>query len=210
MYKKVFISFLLLALINFVAGCYSFQPVNVNEYKRIEEEDGKQTEIYVTTKDYKEYHFLNSNFYIENDTLFGKAKVIVSELPFEGKFALEDIETIQVEYFAFEYSSPTTVSQYHKIEAENGKPDEIYLIENDNERYHFIQSDYYIENDTLYGKGQLIVDKEELVNEKIPLSEIGVIETEKINWTFTTCLGLGIFTFIVGIIVLIALVEEIN
>ncbi|MGB5849374.1 MAG: hypothetical protein WBH40_12850, partial [Ignavibacteriaceae bacterium] len=70
MYKKVFISFILITFINLIAGCYSFQPVTVNEYKQIEEEDRKQNEIYVLEKDLQEYHFSDSNFYIENDTLF--------------------------------------------------------------------------------------------------------------------------------------------
>ncbi len=209
MYKKVFISFLILTLINFIAGCYSFQPVNVTEYQRIEEEDGKQNEIYVITKDYQEYHF-NSNFYIENDTLFGEVKVMVKELPFEGKFALGEIETIQVDYFAFEYSSPITVSQYQKILAENGKPDEIYLTINDNKRYHFMKTDYYIENDTLYAKGKLLVDREEFVNKKIALSEIGAIETEKINWFTTSILGLAYLTVIVVVIGFIALIDASN
>ena len=210
MYKKVFISFLILTLINFIAGCYSFQPVNVTEYQRIEEEDGKQNEIYVITKDYQEYHFSDSNFYIENDTLFGKVKIMIRELPFEGKFALGEIETIQVDYFAFEYSSPITVSQYQKIVTENGKPDEIYLTTNDNKRYHFMKTDYYIENDTLYAKGKLLVDREEFVNKKIALSEIGAIETEKINWLGTSILGVFILGTILFIVGFVKLVEEAN
>jgi len=208
MYKKVFISFLLFALINFIAGCYSFQPVTVNEYRQIEEEDGKQNEIYVLEKDLQEYHFSDSNFYIKNDTLFGEVKVMIRELPFEGKFALGDIKTIQAEYFVFEYSSSITVLQYQKIVAENGKPDEIYLTKNDDNKYHFIKTDYYIENDTLYGKGKLLVDREELINKEIALSDIAVIEAEKINWTYTTCLGLGIITPIIFFIGLIAAWEE--
>jgi hypothetical protein len=208
MYKKVFISFLLLAFLNFIAGCYSFQPVTVNEYRQIEQEDGKQNEIYVLTKDLQEYHFLNSNFYIKNDTLFGKARVLVKELPFEGKFAFAVIKTIQVQYYASEYSAATTVSQYQKIVTENGKPDEIYLTTNDNKRYHLMKTDYYIENDTLYGKGKLLVNREEIINKRIALSEIAIIEAEKINWTYTTCLGLGIITPIIFIIGIIAAWEE--
>jgi hypothetical protein len=208
MYKKVFISFLLLAFLNFIAGCYSFQPVTVNEYRQIEQEDGKQNEIYVLTKDLQEYHFLNSNFYIKNDTLFGKARVLVKELPFEGKFAFAVIKTIQVQYYASEYSAATTVSQYQKIVTENGKPDEIYLTTNDNKRYHLMKTDYYIENDTLYGKGKLLVNREEIINKRIALSEIAIIEAEKINLTYTTCLGLGIITPIIFIIGIIAAWEE--
>ena len=51
MYKKVLISFLLLAFINFITACYTFNSVTVPEYKQVEEEEGKPNEIYVKTKD---------------------------------------------------------------------------------------------------------------------------------------------------------------
>ena len=98
MYKKVFISFLVLALTNFLVGCYSSELVNVAEYRQVEEE-GKPDEIFVETKDSQRYHFLNTGYYIENDTLYGKGAIVVDgiEQAFEGKFALSDIESIQFE-----------------------------------------------------------------------------------------------------------------
>ena len=209
MYKKVFISFLLLTLINFIAGCSSFHSVSISEYKQIEEEEGKPTEIYVKTKANQWYHFTNSNYYIENDTLFGKAKVMVRDRPFEGKFALAVIKTIQVEYFASEYSSPITVSQYQKVVTENGKPDEIYLTKNDDNKYHFMKTDYYIENDTLYGKGKLILDREELINKNIALSDIESMGVEGTNWITSSYLGFGIFITLLGVIFIIWLFSQI-
>ncbi|MCH7774712.1 MAG: hypothetical protein IH784_09955 [Bacteroidetes bacterium] len=99
MYRKIFIGFLLLALINFLLGCYSSAWITVPEYNQIEEED-KPDYIYVKTKDNQEYHFSESNFYIENDTLYAKGKEILynKEKPFDGKIALSDIESIQFEY----------------------------------------------------------------------------------------------------------------
>ena len=123
MYKKIFINFILIAFLNFIAGCSSFHTVSISEYEQIEEEEGK--------------------------------------------------------------------------------PDEIFLTTNDNKRYHLMRTDYFIENDTLYGKGKLLVDREELINKKIALSDIAVIETEKINWGTTSCLGIGIFTALVGTILII-------
>ena len=185
MYKKIFISFLLFAFINLIAGCYSFQPVTVNEYKQIEEEDGKQYEINVITKDNQEYHFSYLNYYIENDTLYGK--ISVKELPFEGKFAFGEIKSIQIgsDFYA--------VSQYQKIEAESGKPYVIYLTKNDRTIYQFMKNDYYIENDTLYGKGKLILNEEELLDRNIALSHIESIEVENFNLAHTITMGLGIF-----------------
>ena len=111
MYGKIFIIFLLLALINFLFGCYSLEQITVHEYKQVEEEEGKPNEIYIKTKDNQEYHFSESNFYIENDTLYGKEILLLSEeeLPFEGKFALGEIESIKFKVVRQNYSSIITV-----------------------------------------------------------------------------------------------------
>jgi hypothetical protein len=186
MYKKVIISFLLLAFINFIAGCYSLQPVTVNEYKQLEEDDDKQDEIYVTTKDGDEYYFAESNFYFENDTLYGKASF--KELPFEGKIAFVEIESIQLDFVGENITSLHSVSQYQKIVDEDGKPDEIYLTKNDDKRYHLLKTDYYTENDTLYGKGKMLVDREELITKIIALSDIESIQYEYLNLLTTTAL----------------------
>ena len=89
MYKKLISSILVVALLNLL-GCYSSELVNVTEYKQIEEED-KPDDIRVISKDSQEYHFSESNFYVENDTLRGRAPII--------KIALSNIESIEVESF---------------------------------------------------------------------------------------------------------------
>ena len=179
MHRKIFISFLLVAIFNFLVGCYSFQSVTVPEYQKIEEED-KPDEIKVTAKDFKEYHFSNSNFYVHNDTLYGKEKFLRKGLPFEGKFAFWEIESIQLEDFSQKDPTPMSVSQYQKIEAESGKPDEIYLTKYDSTRYHFMKDDFYIENDTLFGKGKFLSgEREELLDKKIAISDIESIEVDK-------------------------------
>ncbi len=97
MYKKVISSILVVTLLNLL-GCYSSDLVNVTEYNQIEEED-KPDEIRVITKDSKEYHFLESNFYVENDTLYGKQILVFTEQLKDRKIALSDIESIEVESF---------------------------------------------------------------------------------------------------------------
>jgi hypothetical protein len=191
MRNKIFSSFLLLAFLNFIAGCYSFQPVTVNEYKQIEEEDGKQNEINVITKDSKKYYFSYSNYYIENDTLYGKESV--TELPFEGRFAFSEIKSIQVESVFY------TVSQYQRIEEESGKPYVIYLTKTDFTIYQLMENDYYIKNDILYGKGKLILDEEELINRNIALSDIESIEIKFISLLKRISWGIswGIVFFII-------------
>jgi len=93
-----------------------------------------------------------------------------------------------------------SVSQYQKIVAEDGKPDEIYLTKNDDKRYYFLKTDYYIENDTLYGKGKMLVDTEELINKIIALSDIESIQYEYLNVLTTTALVLVLtpIIFVVG------------
>ena len=192
MYRKIFISFLLLALINFLLGCYSSEFVTAGEYEQVEEED-KPGDIRVITKDSQEYHFSDSNFYVENDTLYGK--VSVKELSFEGKFALWEIESIKLKVDRQHYSAIITVpvSEYQNIEAESGKPDEIYLTKDDSTRYHFMKNDFYIENDTLYGKGKwLLSDREKKLERIIALSDIESIQFEYLNSVTTALLILGI------------------
>jgi len=205
MYKKLISSILVVALLNLL-GCYSADLVTVTEYNQIEEED-KPDNIRVKTKDSQEYHFAESNFYIENDTLYGK--VSVKELSFEGKFAFGEIESIQLEYFDQNY--PTTISQYQKIEAESGKPDDIYLTKYDSTSYYFVKPNYYIENDTLYGKGKLILNhKAEQLNRKIPLSDIESIEFESINSSDTLLLSGGLLLALAAIFVVVFAVVIIN
>ncbi len=187
MYKKFISSILVIALLNLL-GCYSSELINVTEYNQIEER-GKPREILVKTYGSLKYHFLKKGHYIENDTLYGK--VSVKELPFEGKFAFGEIKSIQILPFGY------AVSHYQKIEAESGKPDEIYLKKNDFTKYHFMKNDYYIENDTLYGKGKLILDEEELLDRNIALSHIESIQFEYVDGIATTFLVLSTVLIIV-------------
>jgi len=204
MYRKFFISFLLLALINFLLGCYSSEFVTAGEYKQVEEED-KPDDIRVITKDSQEYHFSDSNFYVENDTLYGKEILYLSkeELPFDERIAFEEIESIKLKVGTgqnYSFINIATVSQYQDIEAERGKPDEVYLTKYDSTKYHFMKDNYYIENDTLYGRGKLLLGGEELLNRKIALSNIESMEVEYFNW-ITTSLLIGIIALPVVLII---------
>ncbi len=205
MYKKLICCILVVALLNLV-GCYSLETITVPEYEQVEEED-KPDEIYVKTNDFGEYQFSESNFYIENDTLYGKTKLLLSEVeqPFEGMFAFEEIKSIQLEDFGQKYPSLMTVSQYQKIESDSGKPDEIYLTKLDLTKYRFMKNDYHIENDTLYGKGKLLLgDVEKLQVRKIAISNIAWIEVDSINWLTTILFSLGIgvvASIIVGLVI---------
>jgi hypothetical protein len=99
MYKKFFISFLLITFFNFIAGCYTFNSVSVPEYTQVEEEEGKPNEIYVKTNANQWYHFTNSNFHIENDSLHGISSLLSDDWQpaSNTKIALSDIESMGVE-----------------------------------------------------------------------------------------------------------------
>jgi len=191
-FKKIFISLLITAIFNLLVGCYSSELLTVPEYNQIEEED-KPDEILVISKDGQRYHFAESNFYVKNDTLY--YKVSVEELPFEGKFAFGEIKSIQIE------SDFYAVSQYQKFEADSGKPYVIYLTKNDFTIYQLMKNDYYIENDTLYGKGKLILDEEELLDRNIALSNIESIQYEYLN-VLTTSVFVLVGVLFISIIVL--------
>lgn len=180
MSKKLISSILVVALLNLV-GCYTLQPITVPEYKQVEKEEGKPDEIFVKTNEPIEYHFSDSNFYIENDTLYGNGILLQSkeEITLEKKFAISEIDSIQLYYFGQKYSNPVTFSHYQKIEAEKGEPEEIYLTKYDSTKHHFLKNDYYIENDTLYGKEIFLPnDKEQPFEGKIAISEIESIQME--------------------------------
>jgi hypothetical protein len=66
--------FVIGAAINFLIGCSSLdtvETVTFREYKKIEQLRGQPPKIYVRTSDSYVYIFSHSNYYIQNDTLFG-------------------------------------------------------------------------------------------------------------------------------------------
>jgi hypothetical protein len=100
--KKYLIGILVIALLNFI-GCYSSEVVNKEDFQ-----DGKlqidfSEELYLTTKDSTNYHFLPANFQIVNDTLYGSGAIEASSsiAPFKGAIALDEI-------INFEQSKPDT------------------------------------------------------------------------------------------------------
>ena len=84
MNKKLIASILVVALLNLL-GCYSSELIKGPDLEQTTDD------IQVKTIDGKEYQFSESNFYVENDTLRGRAPII--------KIALSNIESIEVESF---------------------------------------------------------------------------------------------------------------
>jgi hypothetical protein len=75
MYKNTLKIILLVAFIIIINGCSSWdtvETVTFREYKKIEQLRGQPPKIYVRASDSYVYIFSHSNYYIQNDTLFGK------------------------------------------------------------------------------------------------------------------------------------------
>jgi hypothetical protein len=75
MYKNTLKIILLVAFIININGCSSrdtVETVTFIEYKKIEQLRGQPPKIYVRASDSYVYIFSHSNYYIRNDTLFGK------------------------------------------------------------------------------------------------------------------------------------------
>jgi hypothetical protein len=110
MYKKLVSSILVVAFLNLL-GCYTFQPVTVSEYKQVEEKEGKSHEIHVIMKYDQEYHFLDSNYTIENDTLYG-TEILKTDYgnnqtrrqQVVRKIAVSEIKSIAVKSFDLTYT----------------------------------------------------------------------------------------------------------
>jgi len=188
MYRKLFVSFLLVALINLTTGCYSSEWVTVTDSNQVWEDDEF---VGIKTEEFQEYH-VSKGYYVENDTLYWIQRM--QELPFEGQFSLSEIESIQFKDFRSSIHNSYTVSEYQKIESSSGKPEKIYLTKTDHAKYYFMKSNYHIENDTLYGSGSLILDSdsERQVDKKIALSDIESVQVEYIDGLATVGLVLGI------------------
>ena len=76
------------ATIILIIGCSgSLKTVSLREYKKIEQLRGQPPKIYIRASDSNVYIFSRSNYYIQNDTLFGKDN-------FEKEIVLTNIKLI--------------------------------------------------------------------------------------------------------------------
>ena len=96
MHKKYIVSVLIPALLIQLYGCYSMQNISNDEIAGLK--DGGDLTVY--TKDSTIYFFKESNYYISNDSLYGKGYVKSSEdsdfnVEIKSIIALTSIETIQ-------------------------------------------------------------------------------------------------------------------
>jgi len=96
--KRIIIAITTISFLNLI-GCYSLETISFPEYQKIERENGKPKEIFISAKDSAKYYFDDREYNIRNDTLVGKGIIIVSDVeqPFEGNIPLTEIESFQLE-----------------------------------------------------------------------------------------------------------------
>ena len=95
--RKFCIVFLLFALINLFFGCTSSKAIWVNDFNPYTVKTEDPDNIIFKTIDSLEYHFSDTDFYIENDTLYGHVELDNKQSK-DIKIALSDIESIRFEY----------------------------------------------------------------------------------------------------------------
>ena len=96
MRKKYIVSFLILALLIQLCGCYSMQDIPKDELAGLKEGG----DLIVHTQDSTIYSFNESNYNISNDSLYGKGYVKFNEdsdfkVPIEKSIALMNIKSVQ-------------------------------------------------------------------------------------------------------------------
>ena len=89
--------------------------------------------------------------------------------------------------------------EYIQYEKEKGKPEEIFLITNDNERYRFNSWNYNINDNSFWGNGYLINGNEKSTLLRIPYTKIKLIQWEEYNEKATAVVAV----LIVGAIILL-------
>lgn len=93
--RKIFISFISLALLNLI-GCYSISEVSKEEFI-----NSKYGDAYLLTYNLEKYHFREGNYFVQNDTLNGIGEKDISgfgEVPFKGLLPLNTVSSFQLDY----------------------------------------------------------------------------------------------------------------
>ena len=99
MLKKYIICSLILSILNFT-GCSYLEVISKEDIDKKEYQLDFKEGLICVTKDYAKYQFAPGNYYIANDTLYGKGAIIESSTgfaPFKGSIAVNDITSFQQE-----------------------------------------------------------------------------------------------------------------
>jgi hypothetical protein len=181
-YKKIKIGCLVGIVINALFGCSDWETVSFNEYKKVEQLRGQPAKIYVRSSDSYDYIFSYSNYYIQNDTLFGKDN--------SGR----EIVLTNIAFIQYKYVIEQDVKVYY-----DSKKDSVV-------GYKYAGAKAYIEmNDGTDYSGELLVvrdsimivceeygaDEQELVDSVYAIYVLNSSEIELIELSVGNYLGIG-------------------
>lgn len=96
MQSKIINFLLILAILN-LCGCYSAEVITKQQLDSKNADIDFTKALIVTTHDHKSYQFAARFYHIKNDTLYGEGRQIPDQKPFNGKIAMNDIETFEQE-----------------------------------------------------------------------------------------------------------------
>jgi hypothetical protein len=206
MCKKLLTSFLLVALFNLFVSCSSSAIVTPAEFNDIEK-DERPNELIIKTNDNWDFYLSNSNYEIKNDSLFWQEQITNNEMwiPFDGKIAFNEIKEVEYYNNKNEWTYTLSISEYKKIEEENGKSDEIFVLKNDSTKYYFKDGDYHLDKDTLIGNGKLfLIENEQIITKSIALSDIKSFEYDYVSLMNRIFRGVVFFSIVfIGLLFLL-------
>ena len=171
--KKYISSILIPCLLLQFSGCYNMQLITKEEFLK----DSDYSELRVKTKENK-FTFKSGNYTFNNDTIYGRGEVksLISLVntyePFDGGIGLSEVKIIRTEEFDI-----TIVNRS-------------FIVKTDKKQFVFDEGTYFIEVDTVYGKGQCI---SRIISGKsfepfeggISLNDIEEIQTDDFNFIST-------------------------
>ena len=156
----------------FAVACSSSKIVNTIDHKQFE--DYKPISIQVVNDDGQEYQFSDSSYVIKNDTLFGEGLNVNDKwIPFEGKIPFKEIKEIGFYSYADAWTYKQSIIEFEQFVKEGERPAAINVTNFDSSKYLFINNNYHLADDTLYARGQTLLQKgEEFLERKIALTDM--------------------------------------
>jgi hypothetical protein len=101
----------------------------------------------------------------------------------------KNIASVLIVCLLYQFTGCYTIQQISKEELKSyNQPPSIRVVINDSTKYAFDSTYYYIKNDTIFGKGWMVLkdyDKVSEIDRTISLSDVGTIEARKYNEPLT-------------------------
>lgn len=175
MIKNLSIFILIVGIVIQLIGCSSSKVATVTQ---LNQKEIKPSSIQVVTADCWEYRFTDTNYYFNNDTLYGTGLDIGENwIPFKGKIALSEIEEIEFYSFKDNWTYNLTITEFAQFEKDEEKPSAITVFKYDSTKFLFMKNNYSIEADTLYAAGQYLKSKtDEQADIIIAISNIASVQ----------------------------------